>query len=119
LTLTIMSASRKTASASGQDDRALSLVVGVRDRRALARSGLHDDLVVVLDKLRGRRRRERDAVLVCLDLGGTPTFTLLGPRFYFGGAWHQLAPAQASQKSIRSRAESSERPVSSSTRRIR
>ena len=50
------------------DAGALGRVLLVRDRGAHARPGLHDHLVIVLDQLAYARRRERDAVLVRLDL---------------------------------------------------
>ena len=70
LTLTIMSEAAKTAARVGQDASALRDVLVVGDRGALARSGLDQHLMAVLDQLAHSGRRERDAVLVRLDLGG-------------------------------------------------
>ena len=53
----------------GHDARALGLVVGVGDRAALAGARLDQDLVAALDQLARARGRQRDAVLVGLDLG--------------------------------------------------
>ena len=77
--------------------------------------GLYDDLVVVLDQLAHAGRREGHPVLVGLDLGGDADLHLF---LSFVDAVSSR-PRSASQKSMRSRAESSERPVSSSTRRMR
>ena len=91
---------------------AVVLVVG--DRRPLPRALLDEHLVVVLDELAHARRRERDAVLVRLDLRGDADG--IAGTFL---SWRSSRPRRASQKSMRSRAESSERPVSCSTRWIR
>ena len=53
----------------GDDRRALCDVLVVCDRRALARAPLHENLVAVLAQLADTGRRQRDAVLVGLDLG--------------------------------------------------
>src|SRR6185295_14536326 len=52
------------------DARSLGLVVRVRDRAALPGPTLNQDLVTVLGELARPDRRQRDAVLVGLDLGG-------------------------------------------------
>ena len=54
----------------GDDPRALVDVLGVRDRRALAGALLDEHLVPAVDELADARGRQRDAVLVGLDLGG-------------------------------------------------
>jgi hypothetical protein len=53
-----------------QDLRALGFVMGVLDRRALPRALLDIDVVAVLVQLTNADRRDRDPVLVGLDLGG-------------------------------------------------
>ena len=52
------------------DARADALVVGVRERAADAGARLDRDLVAVVDQLERAGRRQRDAVLVGLDLLG-------------------------------------------------
>ena len=99
----------------GQDLRALGDVVGVGDGRALSGTGLDHDLVAVLDQLAHAGGRERDAVLVRLDLGGNADLHLVLSVVGLISS----RPRRASQKSMRSRAESSDLPVSSSTRRMR
>ena len=99
-----------------QDPPALGLVLRVLDRGALARAGLDEHLVAVLDQLAHPGGGERDAVLVRLDLGGDAD---LHARSFRSCHPTSSRPRSASQKSIRSRAESSDRPVSSSTRRMR
>ena len=54
----------------GHDARALRLVIVVGDRAALAGAGLDEHLVAALGQLAHAGGRERDAVLVGLDLGG-------------------------------------------------
>src|SRR3954453_11532298 len=54
----------------GRDPRALSGEVVVADRAALARAGLDDHLVALLGQLPDPDRRDRDPVLVRLDLRG-------------------------------------------------
>ena len=55
-----------------RDPRPLGLVGLVRDRAAVPGVGLDQHLVAVLHELAGAHRRQRDAVLVLLDLGGDP-----------------------------------------------
>lgn len=69
---------------------------------------LHEHLVAGVDQLARARGRQRDAVLVRLDLGGDADSHRTNSR-----------PRSASQNSIRSRALPMLRPVSSSTRLIR
>ena len=108
LTLSTISASAKTAAASASDAGALRLEVGVGDRAALAGPGLDQHLVAVFGQLAHAGRRDRDPVLVGLDLAGNADLH----------ATSSLARS-ASQNSIRSWARERSRPVSSSTLRIR
>jgi hypothetical protein len=91
----------------GRDARALGGVLRVRDRRTLARPGLNDDLMTVLDQFPRTRRRQRHPVLVGLDLRRNSNFHVT----------NSLA-LKASQNSIRSRALDRSLPVSCSTRLI-
>jgi hypothetical protein len=52
------------------DPRPLRRVVAVLDRRADARAALDHDVMAVLVQLADPRGRQRDAVLIGLDLGG-------------------------------------------------
>jgi hypothetical protein len=54
----------------GQDRRPLRLVFGVADRASLAGTPLDQYLMAVFGQLPGTERREGDAVLIVLDLGG-------------------------------------------------
>ena len=94
-----------------EDPGPLRAVVLVRDRGPVAGARLDHDLMAVLDQFAHPGRRERHSVLVGLDLGGNANDHAV--------PFVSSRPRRASQKSMRSRAESSERPVSSSTRRIR
>jgi hypothetical protein len=114
LTLTIMSASPNTASASGRIFAPWATYSSSSIAEPTPAPGLDHDLVAVLGQLAHARRRERDPVLVSLDLGGDADLQRTSFRQVMSSR-----PRSASQKSMRSRAESSDRPVSSSTRRIR
>src|SRR5699024_8701172 len=54
----------------GRDARSRALVLGVRERASVTRCRLDDDIVAALHELARARRRQRDAVLVGLDLPG-------------------------------------------------
>ncbi len=54
----------------GADRGAGGDVGGIRDRRAVARTGLHDHLVAVGDQFVHTRGGDGDAVFVVLDFGG-------------------------------------------------
>ena len=98
----------ETASASGDDPRALRLVVGVADGAALAGAGLDEDLVADVGQVAHARGGHGDAVLVLLDL-----------RRDSDSHRNSSLALSANQNSIRSRALPRSRPVSSSTLRIR
>src|SRR3954451_14904664 len=63
------------------DPGALRLVVGIADRAALAGALLNQNLVAVLGELASSDGRQRDAVLVVLDLGGNAYLQTVSSTF--------------------------------------
>ena len=108
-TFSTISASAKTVSAAATTRAPCDGEFGVGDRAALAGAGLDQDLVAVVDHFPHPGGRDRDPVLVRLDLRGDA---------YLHVPTSSLARS-ASQNSIRSWARERSRPVSSSTLRIR
>ena len=78
--------------------------------RSDAGAALDEHLIARVDQLTDARRRQRNPVLVSLDLSGDPDSH---------GEETSSLPRNANQNSIRSLALLRLRPVSSSTRRIR
>src|SRR4051794_39038777 len=70
LTLTTISASANTAWASGTIRAPCAVYSSSPMADPTPGAGLHQDLMAVLDELAHTRRRQRDPVLVRLDLGG-------------------------------------------------
>ena len=90
------------------DPRPLCEKLLVGDRRALPRPGLHHHLVPAGAQFPDSCGRDRNAVLVRLDLGRNADDHRSSSR-----------PRRASQNSMRSRALVKSRPVSASIRRMR
>ena len=94
MTLTIISACGEHGVGVGQDRGALRDVVGVGDRRALARALLDEDLVAVLASSRtpdGVSATRYSSVLISV---GTPTFMGVLSVSGGGGGVDELAAAQ-------------------------
>src|SRR5262249_17626884 len=93
---------------AGRDSRPLGAELLVAERAAFAGARLHEHFMTVRRELAHPRWRDRDAVLVRLDLGRYTYLQRVSSR-----------PRSASQNSIRSRALPRSLPVSCSMRLTR